>query len=578
MPSTYKASTYAASALWRSDTKIKYGPNPKGGKSYIRYAAYEKSATIEKSLENGSKPEDLLFDYEKGHLQIIGPLRAAPLDPFKMKPQDFENLTKADEILIRYGCRHDPKRKAGSEERIKDITKTLKEVGRQSAQLKKLRIANHLGMDSTQELEGRLDGVAYIQRLAADQAAKEVLATVAKANRKISEHEVVMVLDQWGFAMNPNRINVMREGVEWVHSDTLGAIARRDGLILPTPPTTKYPNFMKVLTKYLSDHMPEEYKTRFGYTSINVNKDYAGARHRDQGNRGPSFLKAFGDFKGGELQYLPGDDRSRKLEELSPCEALTFDAKNGFILFDGNRAHEVQDFKGHRYSLVYFTCNRSDQMPAENQKALNQLGIKYPTADGIEKLKATLDTPVQCSIAPAEKGRSAAAKLAARGKAKVGSTTLPGYGYWPLTKDQQKLEETAKKVWKDRPTQAPKLLELFNKRKREDWSVNQAIPLGPEVKSSLKPLILKGYTNIVDAVDALTKTPELVPKSVLKAGYGIAYTNRTKFYYIVYHADYKEAAMKVAGVGPLVVITEVKSKALKRVAAARKIRLSSGSV
>lgn len=572
MPSTYKASTYEASALWRSDTKIKYRPNPKSGKSFDRYAAYEKSPTIEKSLENGSKPVDLLFDYEKGHMQILGPLRKAPLDPFKMKPQDFENLTKADQILIRYGCRHDPKRKAGSEDRIKDLGKNLKQLGRQSAQLKKLRIANHLGMDSTQELEGRLDGVAYIQRLAAEQEAKEVLATVAKAKRKISEHEVVRVLDQWGFAMNPNRINVMREGITWVHSDTLGGMARRDGLIRPTPPTLKYPNFMKVLTRYLSDHLPQEFKTLFVYTSINVNKDYAGARHRDQGNRGPSVLKALGNFKGGKLQYFPSDDHSKKLEDLSSNGAMKFDAKNGFILFDGNRAHEVEDFKGHRYSLVYFTCKRAWQMTTAHQTALKKIGIEYPTNKSLEKLQATLESPEKCSGDGGKKGRSAAEKKTAHSNMKVGSTKLPGYGYWPLTKDQQKLEETAKKVWKNRPVQAPKAAELTRKRKHEDWTTNQALPLGPTVKSSLKPYILKGFTNIVDAVDALKGATGRIPKSIYKAGYCIVFTNRTKFYYIIYHSDYKDVAMKVAGVSPESNITKAKTIAKKQVTAARSRR------
>merc|ERR1719424_2009709 len=132
--------------------------------------------------------------------------------------------------------------------------------------------------------------------------------------------------------MNPNRINVMKEGVQWVHSDTIGAMARRDGLILPTPTTPKYPNFVKVITRYLKEHMPAEYKTKFVYTSININKDYAGARHRDQGNQGPSFLKAFGKFSGGQLRYFPGDAHTGGVEELSSDGAVQLDAEKGLIL------------------------------------------------------------------------------------------------------------------------------------------------------------------------------------------------------------------------------------------------------
>ena len=127
MPSKYKTATYAAAALWQADTKVKYNANPKSGKSFDRYAKYEKARTIEESLSLGSKPEDLLFDYEKGHLNILGPLRETPLNPFKLKPADFSKLRDADLLLIRYGCRHDPKAKKGGSEHIKDLEANLKD-------------------------------------------------------------------------------------------------------------------------------------------------------------------------------------------------------------------------------------------------------------------------------------------------------------------------------------------------------------------------------------------------------------------------------------------------------------------
>jgi len=119
--STYKATTYASAALWKADTKVKYNANPKHGKSFHRYAKYEKARTIEESLNLGSKPEDLLNDYEKGHLNILGPLRKAPLNPLELKPADLSKLRDADRILIRYGCRHDPKAKKGGSDHIKNL-------------------------------------------------------------------------------------------------------------------------------------------------------------------------------------------------------------------------------------------------------------------------------------------------------------------------------------------------------------------------------------------------------------------------------------------------------------------------
>ena len=72
--------------------------------------------------------------------------------------------------------------------------------------------------------------------------------TQKKTKRKVSEVEMLRALDQWGFARNPNRINVMQSGQEWVHSDTVGAIARRNGLILPQSATKKNQYMMKLVT------------------------------------------------------------------------------------------------------------------------------------------------------------------------------------------------------------------------------------------------------------------------------------------------------------------------------------------
>lgn len=532
MPSTYQGSTYAASALWQSSTKVKYATNPKKGKSFTRYAAYEKARTIEESLQLGSKPEDLLFDYERGHLQILGPLRKIRLDPFKLKPKDFEDMTDADRILIRYGCRHDPSMKKGSNSHITDLDKNLKDLRTKGTQLRKLMVANKLGMDSTDELEGRVDKGAYIQRSLAQQV------------------EILRVLDLWGFARNPNRINVMKEGMQWVHSDTIGAMKRRDGLVLPTAPTRNYPNFVKAMTRYLHDHVPDEFKEKFYFTSININKDYAGARHRDQSNAGPSFLKAFGNFKGGQLRYFPGDDHSQNLEHLSLNDSETLDANNGLIFFDGNRAHEVSDFKGSRYSLVYFNCGRLFHMPAAEQKKLKALGVKYPSQANLEAFKKTLEPPSRCGKSK-PKGRSAAMKMAPRGELKGKPAKLPGYGYWPLTKQQKELEALAQKIYKKKPLRvAPEV--LFKKQRLEGtWFAGNAISLGVKFPSKLKHLEFKSEaSNIVDACDILNKEPEKVPKAISKAGYCVVFTNRNKCYYVVYLDDKKEEAMKTAGEPP----------------------------
>jgi hypothetical protein len=51
----------------------------------------------------------------------------------------------------------------------------------------------------------------------------------------------------WGYESNISRENVMRDGVEEIHSDTLGAIRNRREEVLITPATSMYPNFTSQL-------------------------------------------------------------------------------------------------------------------------------------------------------------------------------------------------------------------------------------------------------------------------------------------------------------------------------------------
>ena len=81
------------------------------------------------------------------------------------------------------------------------------------------------------------------------------------------------------------------------------------------------------------------------WNAITINQDYAAAPHKDKGNKGLSYLVAFGEFQGGELQICDHPDLSG-----------TYNIRNQPVLFDGaNLQHAVRPFTGHRYSLVYYT-------------------------------------------------------------------------------------------------------------------------------------------------------------------------------------------------------------------------------
>merc|ERR1711920_550172 len=113
--------------------------------------------------------------------------------------------------------------------------------------------------------------------------------------------------------------------------------------------------------------------------------NYAGKRHRDGNNVGPSIIKAIGNFTGGNLNYYPNDDRVLELEDLPASDKVNLNLAKNWALFDGRRAHEVDPFKGDRISLVYFTCPRNDRIDAKTKAAMLKCGFKLPTAKSTQR-------------------------------------------------------------------------------------------------------------------------------------------------------------------------------------------------
>ena len=62
--------------------------------------------------------------------------------------------------------------------------------------------------------------------------------------------------------------------------------------------------------------VPNPLSGNFPFTSISVNVNYAAARHRDRNNVGPSAIKAFGRYRGGQLLYWPKDERCGDVKDL----------------------------------------------------------------------------------------------------------------------------------------------------------------------------------------------------------------------------------------------------------------------
>merc|ERR1712151_1036613 len=128
------------------------------------------------------------------------------------------------------------------------------------------------------------------------------------------------------------------------------------------------------------------------YMGINLNANYAGRRHRDGNNEGPSIIQAFGNFTGGMLKYWPKDVKAAghpqpSVEDLGRDDCVAHNIKNQIFVFDGNRAHEVTPFEGNRFSVVFFSTQGYAKFKAEDVKTLKSLGFLWPTDDGMARLK-----------------------------------------------------------------------------------------------------------------------------------------------------------------------------------------------
>lgn len=381
MPNTYNDSTMQEVCCWTAGTRIKYAKNPKRGKSFARYNKYMKATTPAKALEYGSKPQDLFFDFEHGYIKVLGgSRRAKPLDIANQK----EDWTQTDIMLAK----------------MQRAWKTWK---------KTFTVADKLGVDRrslTSNKAGAECTEVRAARLAANALAEMVLEDVKKSKRTLTDRDVVAVLRMWGFKENTSRGNVMKEGQKFVFSDTLGLVANYTGSVSVASATSEYRSVSQVLCGWLKDHLPAEYRRgRFGFTSINVNANYAGALHRDGNNEGPSLIKAFGDFSGGELNYWGDDDKTLGSVEkcCRPDECTTMNIKKHLLLFDGNRGHSVNDFEGERFSLVFFCIGQYHKANAAVRNELSRCGINFPTAAGMAATRKMLGTPSGYGTAASKK-------------------------------------------------------------------------------------------------------------------------------------------------------------------------------
>lgn len=368
----FNLSSYDLISRFTAKTRIRYVPNPKtpGSKSFDRYKKYQNSKTVGEALKH-CKPADLLWEYERGYLKVLGGPMAEK--PACMAPPSTDPTIQ---ILARFrgpnGCsiKIDP-------ELRKKLTHLAKQYG--------------MDLDKIHEEAGKQcnSESADIQtaRIVADEMARRKL----ESSKRVADRDVTDVLQVWGFADNESRLNVLPEGVKSIHSDTLGVLRMRDGTYRIFDPTTRYQHVTKLLCQWFEANKGKDVPAEFGFTGININHNYAGRRHRDANNEGPSAIKAIGKFTGGKLDYFPKDVKKagrRDVADLDPKDSISMDLSKSFVMFNGNNAHGVRPFKGERFSLVFFTTSKFYKIREKEAKTLTGLGFKVPSVKAMEKVKA----------------------------------------------------------------------------------------------------------------------------------------------------------------------------------------------
>lgn len=144
----------------------------------------------------------------------------------------------------------------------------------------------------------------------------------------------------------PISVNKYRVSAGDGRSQAFGVVGRRG---LPPDYSRQCwlrPYLYKLLLEFGSKHITHP------YTSITVNQNYKASPHRDKGNVGLSTVVAFGEYEGGELEIFEGEKKGVWVVKHQP------------VVTDFSKAlHSVRDFTGNRYSLVFYTAKKSEELP-----------------------------------------------------------------------------------------------------------------------------------------------------------------------------------------------------------------------
>ena len=101
-----------------------------------------------------------------------------------------------------------------------------------------------------------------------------------------------------------------------------------------------HPCMTKVLCRWCHATLPRTRKGgSFPFSSLQINYNYAAIKHVDGNNIGPSYIMSIGNHTGGALWT---------------ADQGVIECKDAWKLFDGNKEHATEPFKGERISFIAF--------------------------------------------------------------------------------------------------------------------------------------------------------------------------------------------------------------------------------
>ena len=238
----------------------------------------------------------------------------------------------------------------------------------------------------------KLSQIAHVDEMQGGQMAADELAREGLAKLKKGEHPsgktVHKALRLWGFERRKFGLHVIPEGHEWEPSDTLRVIESRfnDSRIISLP-CHGYENFVRLLGSWAHKRTANG---QLPFTTMLFRK-YAGRPHRVIGNIGTAVGLAIGPFTGGKRRC--GVGHSQKGARLAHVEAVRDEPGNAFnvrrgVVFDRNGAHEIEPFRGERYSVIFFTVEKYKKASNAVKRKMVNMTADSPTDDISERLQA----------------------------------------------------------------------------------------------------------------------------------------------------------------------------------------------